>query len=51
MLHILINFINFGKMFTLGNIMKFKKIYIELSDICGLKCDLSFSKRNSRGNE
>ncbi len=25
MLHILINFINFGKMFTLGNIMKFKK--------------------------
>ncbi|HFW6605013.1 TPA: radical SAM protein, partial [Campylobacter jejuni] len=26
-------------MFTLGNIMKFKKIYIELSDICGLKCD------------
>ncbi len=49
MLHILINFINFGKMFTLGNIMKFKKIYIELSDICGLKCDFCPSRKGIRG--
>ncbi|EAJ1448687.1 radical SAM protein, partial [Campylobacter jejuni] len=49
MLHILINFINFGKMFTLGNIMKFKKIYIELSDICGLKCDFCPSQKGIRG--
>ncbi|ECP7275978.1 radical SAM/SPASM domain-containing protein [Campylobacter jejuni] len=49
MLHILINFINFGKMFTLGNIMKFKKIYIELSDICGLKCDFCSSQKAVRG--
>ncbi|AXP09325.1 radical SAM/SPASM domain-containing protein [Campylobacter hepaticus] len=29
--------------------MKFKKIYIELSDICGLKCDFCPSKKASRG--
>jgi len=29
--------------------MKFKKIYIELSDICGLKCDFCPSKKNERG--
>lgn len=49
MLHILINFINFGKMFTLGNIMKFKKIYIELSDICGLKCDFVLLEKEFAG--
>lgn len=46
MLHILINF---SKMFTLGNTMKFKKIYIELSDICGLKCDFCPSQKGIRG--
>ncbi|MBM0637271.1 SPASM domain-containing protein [Campylobacter sp. VicNov18] len=29
--------------------MKFKKIYIELSDICGLKCDFCPSKKGVRG--
>ncbi|TKX32957.1 SPASM domain-containing protein [Campylobacter aviculae] len=29
--------------------MKFKKIYIELSDICGLKCDFCPSKKAVRG--
>ncbi|TKX31521.1 radical SAM/SPASM domain-containing protein [Campylobacter estrildidarum] len=29
--------------------MKFKKIYIELSDICGLKCDFCPSKKAIRG--
>lgn len=29
--------------------MKFKKIYIELSDICGLKCDFCPSKKGMRG--
>lgn len=49
MLHILINFINFGKMLVLGSRMKFKKIYIELSDICGLKCDFCPSQKGIRG--
>lgn len=49
MLHILVNFINFDKMFALGCIMKFKKIYIELSDICGLKCDFCPSQKAVRG--
>lgn len=29
--------------------MKFKRIYIELSDICGLKCDFCPSKKGVRG--
>lgn len=29
--------------------MKFEKIYIELSDICGLKCDFCPSKKSQRG--
>ncbi|EPT0388035.1 radical SAM protein, partial [Campylobacter coli] len=29
--------------------MKFKKLYIELSDICGLKCDFCPSKKALRG--
>lgn len=28
--------------------MRFEKIYIELSDICGLKCDFCPSKKGQR---